>query len=259
MDTVHLDRLGAFVKSKKNAYLVVGIDAFTKFVFMRAVPNTKTLPVTKFLTETFETFGVPRQIICDRGTAFTSKAFTEFCTSLGIRRVLCATATPPANGQVERMNRTILSSLMASRDDESRWDEAITRVRWGINRTVSSATGKTPYEVFFGYRPRGLGDAFISNEVVESERLNLSSIRDNASNTIAKRQSAQKELYDSKHARPKVFKVNQQVLVRNSKTSNEGQSRKLEPRYKGPYVITMIVALWKIFLERIVRRKFIVG
>lgn len=36
--TLHIDHLGPFVKShKKNAYLIVAVDAFTKYVFMKAV------------------------------------------------------------------------------------------------------------------------------------------------------------------------------------------------------------------------------
>ena len=150
MDTLHLDHLGPFVTSvKKNAYLIIAVDGFTKFVFMKAVSNTKTAPVINFLNGIVEMFGVPRRIVCDRGTAFTSKIFTEYCTKYNIKRVLCATSTPRANGQVERMNRSILSALMASTDDERRWDEEVSRVKWVINTTINSTTEKSPYEVFF--------------------------------------------------------------------------------------------------------------
>ncbi|KAJ8913160.1 hypothetical protein NQ315_006078, partial [Exocentrus adspersus] len=64
-----------------------------------------------------------------------------------------------ANGQVERMNRSVLSALMASTDDERRWDEAVSGVRWGLNSTINSTTGKSSQELFFGYRPRGVNDA----------------------------------------------------------------------------------------------------
>ena len=133
MDTLHLDHVGPFVKSvRKNSYLLVAVDGFTKFVFLRAVPNTKTGPVLKFLDEVIEMFGVPRRFICDRGTAFTSKSFKEYCLTLGVKQVLCATTTPRANGQVERMNRSILSAIMASTNDENRWDEAVATVIRGL-------------------------------------------------------------------------------------------------------------------------------
>lgn len=242
MDTLHIDHLGPFVKSvKKNSYLLVVVDAFTKFVFLKAVPNTKTIFVNRYLEQIIEMFGVPRRLICDRGTAFTSKAFTEFCKDLGIKRVLCATATPRANGQVERMNRTILSSLMASTEDETRWDELIPSVKWGINSTVNSTTGKSPYEIFFGYRPRGAHDAYLTSEVTCDQRQDLEALRGNVSQVIRNKQRIQKSFYDKRHAPLTKFTVGQHVLVQTNKGSNDGQSRKLEPRYKGPFIVTKVL------------------
>lgn len=51
-------------------------------------------------------FGNPRRIISDRGTAFTSNEFREYCKKENIEHVLITTGVPRANGQVERMNRT---------------------------------------------------------------------------------------------------------------------------------------------------------
>lgn len=96
MDALHIDHLGPFVKSvENNSYVIVVVDAFTKFVFTKAVPNTRTGPVIQFLNEIIEIFGVPRRIICDRGTAFTSKNFTEFCQGFGYQTgTLCYSYSP---------------------------------------------------------------------------------------------------------------------------------------------------------------------
>ncbi|XP_047518987.1 uncharacterized protein LOC125058890 [Pieris napi] len=48
------------------------------------------------------------------GTSFTSKKFEEYLRSLGIKHIKNAVATPRANGQVERYNRTLLAALTAS-------------------------------------------------------------------------------------------------------------------------------------------------
>lgn len=97
MDTLHLDHLGPFVNSsQKNKYSIV--DGFTNIVYMKAVKSTKVEPVINFMTEIFNIFGVPRRIICDRGSCFASEKFTEFCNGLNLKRILNATATPRANG-----------------------------------------------------------------------------------------------------------------------------------------------------------------
>jgi hypothetical protein len=59
LHTMHIDHLGPFVPStRKNAYLIVAIDGFTKFAFLKAVRSTKVGPVLHFLVEVFNMFGV---------------------------------------------------------------------------------------------------------------------------------------------------------------------------------------------------------
>jgi hypothetical protein len=101
-------------------------------------------------------FGVTQRItrICDRGSGFTSKRFNEYCNTMGIKVNYTATATPRANVQAERYNMTILNALSASTDDERKWDEAVKSIQWGLNTTSNKTTGKTPYELLLGYRPR---------------------------------------------------------------------------------------------------------
>lgn len=75
MDGIHVDDYGPFVQTKTNFYLLIVVKAFTKFVFIKPVQSTKVGPILKFWDSIFETFGVPRRIVCDRGTSFKSKQF----------------------------------------------------------------------------------------------------------------------------------------------------------------------------------------
>lgn len=60
-DTIHIDHVGPFIRSSKgNAYILVIIDAFTRFIFLKAVRNTKSSSSIKVLREYFGIFGVPR-------------------------------------------------------------------------------------------------------------------------------------------------------------------------------------------------------
>ncbi|XP_050507442.1 uncharacterized protein K02A2.6-like [Diabrotica virgifera virgifera] len=118
-DTLHIDHLSPFVKSKRrNSYLIVIVDAFTKFFFMKAVQSTKVTPVITFLKSAIEFFGVARRIISDGGFCYTSQRFKDYCTSLKIKHVLNSTAAPKVNGQVERYNCTIVASLSSCSEDE---------------------------------------------------------------------------------------------------------------------------------------------
>jgi transposase InsO family protein len=69
-----------FVTSRKaHRYLLAVVDVFTKFVAVEAVKNTKARYVTKTLLDLLYLFGTPTQVTIDRGTAFTSQRFKEFC------------------------------------------------------------------------------------------------------------------------------------------------------------------------------------
>ena len=65
--------------------------------------ETDTTPVIIFLNQLIGTYGVLKQIIADRGSAFTSNQFTQYCLEKGIKSVLTAISTPRAAGQVGRI------------------------------------------------------------------------------------------------------------------------------------------------------------
>lgn len=117
--TIHMDHLGPFKKTPLGKkYIIVCVESLTKYVMLSAVKDTKTQPVIRFLNEIINQFGVPRRLITDQGTCYTSKAFKNFCKQSGIKHVQNAVATPRANGQVERYNSTLLSSLAITADGE---------------------------------------------------------------------------------------------------------------------------------------------
>lgn len=244
MHTVHIDHLGPFVVSRrKNAYLIVAVDAFTKFIIMKAVPNTKTIHVEKFLKERIiEIFGVPKRVITDRGTCFTSKNFKKTCETLGIKLILNATATPRANGQVERYNRTLLASIASTFSDEETWDHEISKIAWGLNTTVNKATGESPFKLMFGYVPRSVYDAFLLNEIdTDQYDKNVTETRVGVTERLKLLSAREKLRYDKKRCTPKKFCEGDLVLVRKVRPSNEGSSKKLLPKYEGPYKIQQVL------------------
>ncbi|KAL0869533.1 hypothetical protein ABMA27_005803 [Loxostege sticticalis] len=95
------------------------------------------------LKEYFSIFGAPKRLISDRGSSFTSTSFKKFVDETGIKHVLNAVATPRANGQVERYNRTLLEALTAKciGEPESRWDTHVQEVQWGLNNTHNRGIG----------------------------------------------------------------------------------------------------------------------
>lgn len=246
-DTIHADHLGPFIKTKRgNTYILVIVDAFTKFVNITAVRNTKTTTSIRVIRDHFSYFGTPNRLITDQGSSFTSNTFKKFINSVGIKHVLNAVATPRANGQVERYNRTILAALGAMNHDKPNglWDEHLPDIQLGINTTIHSTTKKTPTELLFGKTvtnpSQGLFNEIIT-ETVSSNQTSLSEMRSEANELIEAQQIRDKEAYDKIRKMGVQYKKGDLVRVIRAITGIEGQSKKLEPKCRGPYRIKKVL------------------
>lgn len=232
--TIHIDHLGPFIKSKMgNTHLLVVIDAFTKFILLYPVRNTKTSSVIKSLKEAFKIFGAPNRIIADRGTCFTSAEFGSFCKSISIHLHLTAVGMPRGNGQVERYNRTILDSLATMGGDkiDRCWDKNILNIQIGLNGSLNRSIGISPSEALIGIRVSLQGINNVDNVV------DVTAVRANMQNQIKESQEKQKVYFDKGRNPDVKYKVGDMVLVRILSLPATGQSKKLCPKWRGPYQV----------------------
>lgn len=104
-------------------------------------------------------FGHPVRIVSDRGSAFTSKEFREYCVKSNVEHVLTTTEVPRGNGQVERINGMIVPALTKlSADDPLKWYRHTNALQRFINSTKSRSTGQTPFNLLFGVSMRNQED-----------------------------------------------------------------------------------------------------
>ncbi|KAF7380478.1 hypothetical protein HZH68_016343 [Vespula germanica] len=89
-------------------------------------------------------FGNSRRIVSDRGTAFTSRDFEEYCKGETIEHIRIATGTPRGYGQVRRVNRTLISLLTKlAYPKKEKWH----RLQY-LN--VMQHRSNVPFKIFFG-------------------------------------------------------------------------------------------------------------
>ncbi|KAL4153359.1 hypothetical protein QTP88_001192 [Uroleucon formosanum] len=117
------------------------------------VKSCNTKGVTRSLDQFIISYEIPKKMISDRGTAFTSKAFEEFCVQHGIRHTLNSVRHPQANGQVKRVNSTLVPVMQANMETDCTWDKHITIVESQLNNAYNKTIGHTPFQVLFGYLP----------------------------------------------------------------------------------------------------------
>jgi transposase InsO family protein len=95
----------------------------------------------------------------DNGGEFTSIEFNDYCRNNGIKRKLTNYYTPQYNGVTERMNRTLMGmerSMMHFKGLSTKyWAEVVHTAVYLRNRSRTSALdGKTPYESWYGFKPK---------------------------------------------------------------------------------------------------------
>lgn len=246
-DTLHVDHFGPLpsLKSKRKHVLVI-VDAFTKMVRLYPVNSTSSREVCASLDKYFSYYSRPRRIITDRGTAFTSNEFTEYPKKHNVSHVKVAVASPQANGQVERVNRVLKSTLAKITDpiDHADWSNKLSQVEYALNNTVQKSIKQTPSKLLFGIEQRGeivdeLTEYLEEKFAYETDR-DLIQIRADADSAI-KRSQEYNELYFLKHSIPaKTYAAGDFVVIRNTDTT-VGSNKKLIAKYRGPYVIRRVL------------------
>ncbi|KAI3795496.1 hypothetical protein L1987_38151 [Smallanthus sonchifolius] len=113
-------------------------------------------------------FGLPGQIVTDNGKQFADKPFSSWCTEMHIKQIFSSAAYPQSNGQVERMNRSIVSGIKArlGRHDKD-WLEELPSVLWAVRTTQKTSYDHTPYNLVFGSEaviPAEIGKSGIMQE-----------------------------------------------------------------------------------------------
>lgn len=240
-DTIHLDHFGPLPSLiSKRKYLLVVIDAFTKFVKLYPVNSTSTTEVNASLDKYFNSYSRPRRVITDRGSCFSSLEITEYLRSHNIVQVRVAVASPQANGQVERVNRVITPMLgkLSEPISHADWSHKLMQVEYALNNTVHSTTKQTPSEMMFGVPQRGeIIDElteYLDNKLANSR--NLSSIRKDATNAIDRAQKYAAERAKSRFKPAKKYEVGDYIVMLNVDTTI-GRNKKFVPKYRGPYVV----------------------
>ncbi|KAK9720745.1 Integrase core domain [Popillia japonica] len=192
-DTLHLDHLKIPEKSRQghkyilcivdafskipeksrqgHKYILCIVDAFSKFTFLEPTKTTNATEVLKVMYQLTKIFGRPRRIITDRGTAFTSQAFVQFCAEHNIKLVHVAVQTPRANGQWKSLTKVIMPALLKENETDAEWTGSLIKIQLPLNSTLQRSIGKTPAEVFFGYKLDLLQYASVENQLQEELRI----------------------------------------------------------------------------------------
>ncbi|GBM35248.1 Pro-Pol polyprotein [Araneus ventricosus] len=178
LPTPDLEPLESTNKNYKHVLCV--IDSFTKFVWLYPKKSTSSQEVISKLELQISVFGNPRIIISDKGSAFNSKEFDNYCSSESIQHLSVTTGLPRANGQVEKLNSTVIAVISKlSKDDPTKWFKFVAELQRILNSTYQRSINLIPFELPVGVKMRDKTDLKIRELIEEEIRSNFQESREN--------------------------------------------------------------------------------
>lgn len=113
MDTLHMDLVSPLPSTRKAyKHILTMIDGFTKYVWIFPIKSTAIKEVIEKFRILQQSFRNPRRIISDRGTAFKSNEFEDFCREEQTENNKMTTGVPRKDGQADRVHRTLEEVFM---------------------------------------------------------------------------------------------------------------------------------------------------
>ena len=107
------------------------------------------------MKEIFRLHGLPKEIISDRDTKFTSNFWKGLFADLGTKMNFSTAYHPQTDGKTERVNHVLEDMLhMYVMDKPSKWEDYLHLVEFAYNNGQQASLGMSPYEALYGIRCR---------------------------------------------------------------------------------------------------------
>ncbi|XP_076055021.1 uncharacterized protein LOC143033448 isoform X2 [Oratosquilla oratoria] len=174
---VAIDLVGPLspASSDGHRYILTLIDFATGFPEAVPLKDIDSISVAEALLTIFSRVGIPREILSDRGTQFTSNLMKELHRMLGVKPIFTTPFHPSGNGRIERLHgplKAILRKLCAEKPRE--WHRYLIPTLFALRELPSDRTGFSAFELLYGRSVRGpltvLRDLWENRTLHEEER-----------------------------------------------------------------------------------------
>ncbi|KAL5505725.1 hypothetical protein EMCRGX_G007206 [Ephydatia muelleri] len=154
---VAMDIVGPLPRSRSgNKYILVLCDYGTKYPEAIPLKSIDAEHIAEQLISVFSRIGIPREILTDQGSNFTSQLLAELYRLLNIHPIVTSPYHPQTDGLVERFNQTLKSMLSRFSEEEGKnWDKMIPYILFAYREVPQATTGFSPFELLFGRDVRG--------------------------------------------------------------------------------------------------------
>ncbi|KAI2645188.1 Transposon Tf2-11 polyprotein [Labeo rohita] len=139
-----------------NTCILVMVDRFSKmckFFPLKGLPTAMETAEILF-QHLFRHFGLPEEIVSDRGPQFISHVWKAFFKLLGVSVNLSSGYHPQTNGQTERKIQELRRYLRAyCHTDQHCWSRFLPWAEYAQNSLRQDTTGLTSFQCVLGYQP----------------------------------------------------------------------------------------------------------
>lgn len=253
MECITMDFIGPLRRSALNGctHVMVVVDKLTRYVmYIPLGDNASAQEVFNKLDQRWiSLFGIPRAIISDRDSRFTSHFWENLWTGFGTELKRSTAFHPQTDGTTERANRTLIEMLRNFVDSQGDdWEIMLPQLQRAANAAVSASTGYSPDFMVFGQEMQSGMDADLEAAGVEPRNVYPGAQqilqRRTAAEATARREiekaQAKQRADSAKGRRAPDIKQGDRVWLSTRNLRNLGEqqgARKLEPRFYGPYEV----------------------
>jgi hypothetical protein len=153
-ETISMDFIIELPRStKKNDAIMVVVDKLSKSAHFFPVKSTcKEIDIANiFMKEIFRLHGMPREIISDRDTKFTSIFWKSLIAGLETKLLFSTAYHPQTNGQTERVNQILEDVLrMHVMHQPKKWEDYLPLVEFSYNNGYQESLKMSPFKALYG-------------------------------------------------------------------------------------------------------------
>jgi hypothetical protein len=144
---------GRSTSKKKNSFVIVATDYFTKWVEAKAYKNVTEHEIIQFYKDMIiHRFGLSQTITVDNGLALNGSRVLAFAQDHGIKICNSTPYYAQENGQAESTNKIIKNNIRKVVDNNPTcWDELLSEVLWAYRTSKRLSINTTPYSLVYGH------------------------------------------------------------------------------------------------------------
>ena len=155
MERICIDTIGPINEEGQDEYkyIVVIIDAFSRFCRLYATKDTTAESALDSLKDWICTFGCPSTIVSDNGTQFANQLIRAFLENSNVQHSLIHAYSKEENSLVERANKEVSRHVTSMAYDSvirAVWRNNLPYIQRIMNTSIHSSIGVSPSQLIFG-------------------------------------------------------------------------------------------------------------